>query len=330
MQKEKGSSLSPFNPETILAAHQRIKPYIHRTPVLQSRQLRELSGAEVFIKCENLQKVGAFKMRGAANAVFSLKESERQKGVATHSSGNHAQALALAARLAGVPAYIVMPKTAPKVKVAAVKDYGAEIIFCEPTLQARESTLEAVVARTGATFIHPYNNDQVIAGQATAARELFEQVEGPLDVVLTPVGGGGLLSGTVLAARCFSPATKVWAGEPAGADDAYQSLKAGHLIPHPPAGEAGSAPNTIADGLLTSLGDKTWAIISQGVEQIIPVTEEEIISAMRFLWERMKLVVEPSGAVPLAAMLKEKGVLKGKRVGIILSGGNVDLSKLPF
>jgi threonine dehydratase len=323
MQTEKPSPLNPLNPEIIIAAHQRIKPYIHRTPVLQSRQLGELMGAEVFIKCENLQKVGAFKMRGAANAVFSLKEADRKKGVATHSSGNHAQALALAARLAGVPAYIVMPKTAPKVKVAAVKEYGAEVIFCEPTLQARESTLEEVVARTGATFIHPYNNEQVIAGQATAAKELFEQVEGPLDVVLTPVGGGGLLSGTVLAARCFSPATKVWAGEPAGADDAYQSLKAGKLIPQ-------SAPNTIADGLLTSLGDKTWTIISQGVEQIIPVTEEEIIAAMRFLWERMKLVVEPSGAVPLAAALKEKGVLKGKRIGIIISGGNVDLSKLPF
>jgi threonine dehydratase len=323
MQTEKPSPLNPLNPEIIIAAHQRIKPYIHRTPVLQSRQLGELMGAEVFIKCENLQKVGAFKMRGAANAVFSLKEADRKKGVATHSSGNHAQALALAARLAGVPAYIVMPKTAPKVKVAAVKEYGAEVIFCEPTLQARESKLEEVVARTGATFIHPYNNEQVIAGQATAAKELFEQVEGPLDVVLTPVGGGGLLSGTVLAARCFSPATKVWAGEPAGADDAYQSLKAGKLIPQ-------SAPNTIADGLLTSLGDKTWTIISQGVEQIIPVTEEEIIAAMRFLWERMKLVVEPSGAVPLAAALKEKGVLKGKRIGIIISGGNVDLSKLPF
>ena len=315
--------MKPITPETIQNAHQRIRPYIHQTPVLQSRQLNELTGAKIYFKCENMQKVGAFKMRGAANAVFALKPEESQKGVATHSSGNHAQALALAARLAGVKAYIVMPKTAPKVKVAAVEGYGAEIIFCEPTLQARESTLQEVVARTGATFVHPYNDDRVIVGQATAAKELFEQVKSPLDIVLTPVGGGGLLSGTVLAARCFSPATKVWAGEPAGADDAYRSLQEGKIVPQ-------TGPNTLADGLLTSLGDKTFAIISKGVEQIITVSEEEIIEAMRFLWERMKLVVEPSGAVPLAAALKEKEVLEGKQVGIIISGGNVDLGKLPF
>lgn len=288
-----------------------------------SRQLNELTGAKIYFKCENMQKVGAFKMRGAANAVFALKPEERQKGVATHSSGNHAQALALAARLAGIKAYIVMPRTAPKVKVAAVEGYGAEIIFCEPNLQARESTLQEVVARTGATFVHPYNDERVIVGQATAAKELFEQVKSPLDIVLTPVGGGGLLSGTVLSARCFSPATKVWGGEPEGADDAYRSLKEGILIPQ-------TGPNTLADGLLTSLGDKTFAIISKGVEQIITVTDEEIIEAMRFLWERMKLVVEPSGAVPLAAALKERVVLEGKQVGIIISGGNVDLGKLPF
>lgn len=288
-----------------------------------SRQLNELTGAKIYFKCENMQKVGAFKMRGAANAIFALKPEERQKGVATHSSGNHAQALALAARLAGIKAYIVMPRTAPKVKVAAVEGYGAEIIFCEPNLQARESTLQEVVARTGATFVHPYNDERVIVGQATAAKELFEQVKSPLDIVLTPVGGGGLLSGTVLSARCFSPATKVWGGEPEGADDAYRSLKEGILIPQ-------TGPNTLADGLLTSLGDKTFAIISKGVEQIITVTDEEIIEAMRFLWERMKLVVEPSGAVPLAAALKERVVLEGKQVGIIISGGNVDLGKLPF
>ena len=315
--------MKSITPEIIRAAHERIRPYIHQTPVLQSRQLNEKTGAEFFFKCENLQKVGAFKMRGAANAVFSLKPEERQKGVATHSSGNHAQALALAARQAGIPAYIVMPRTAPKVKVSAVQDYGAEIIFCEPTLQARESTLQEVVDRTGATFVHPYNNEQVIAGQATAAKELFEKVKAPLDIIMTPVGGGGLLSGTVLAARSFSPATKVWAGEPSGADDAYRSLKEGKLLPQ-------TGPNTIADGLLTSLGDKTYAIIATGVEQIITVSDEEIIEAMRFLWERMKLVVEPSGAVPLAAALKEKAVLKGKRIGIIISGGNVDLGKLPF
>lgn len=315
--------LSQKPAETIRQAHQRIKPYIHETPVLQSRQLNELLGANVYFKCENFQKVGAFKMRGAANAVFSLKPEERQQGVATHSSGNHAQALALAARLAGIPAYIVMPKTAPKVKVAAVKEYGAEIIFCEPNLQARESTLQEVVARTGATFVHPYNDARVIAGQATAARELFEQVEVALDIVMTPVGGGGLLSGTVLSARCFSPATKVWAGEPEGADDAYQSLQEGKIVPQ-------TSPNTIADGLLTSLGEQTFAIIATGVEQIITVSDKEIVEAMRFLWERMKLVVEPSGAVPLAAALKEKEVLAGKHIGIIISGGNVDLGKLPF
>ncbi|WP_224999889.1 pyridoxal-phosphate dependent enzyme [Cesiribacter sp. SM1] len=309
--------------ETIQNAHQRIRTYIHQTPVLESRQLNEMLNARVYFKCENLQKVGAFKMRGAANAVFSLKPEERQKGVATHSSGNHAQALALAARLAGIPAYIVMPRTAPKVKVAAVQGYGAEVIFCEPTLAARETTLQEVVERTGASFVHPYNDDRVIAGQATAAKELFEQVKEPLDLVMTPVGGGGLLSGTVLAARSFSPATKVWAGEPAGADDAYRSLQEGSIVPQ-------TGPNTIADGLLTSLGDKTFAIISKGVEQIILVSEEEIVEAMRFLWERMKLVVEPSGAVPLAAAIREKQVLKGKRIGIIISGGNVDLGKLPF
>jgi threonine dehydratase len=312
-----------ITPETIQSAHQRIRAYIHQTPVLESRQLNELLEASVYFKCENLQKVGAFKMRGAANAVFSLKPEERQKGVATHSSGNHAQALALAARLAGIPAYIVMPRTAPKVKVAAVQGYGAEIIFCEPTQAARESTLQEVVDRTGASFVHPYNDDRVIAGQATAAKELFEYIEEPLDVIITPVGGGGLLSGTVLAARSFSPATKVWAGEPAGADDAYRSLQEGIA-------QTNTTTNTIADGLLTSLGDKTFAIISKGVEQIILVSDEEIVEAMRFLWERMKLVVEPSGAVPLAAAIKEKQVLKGKRIGIIISGGNVDLGKLPF
>lgn len=320
---QKSLIVKSISPEVIQAAHQRIRPHIHQTPVLESRQLNERLGARVYFKCENMQKVGAFKMRGAANAVFSLKPEERKKGVATHSSGNHAQALALAARQAGIPAYIVMPRTAPNVKVAAVKGYGAEVIFCEPTLAARESTLQEVVTRTGATFVHPYNDDRVIAGQATAAKELFDQVEELLDVIVTPVGGGGLLSGTVLSARSFSPATKVWAGEPAGADDAYRSLQEGAIVPQ-------TAPNTIADGLLTSLGEKTYAIISKGVEQIILVSEEEIIEAMRFLWERMKLVVEPSGAVPLAAVIKEKEVLKGKCIGIILSGGNVDLGKLPF
>jgi threonine dehydratase len=304
-------------------AHTRIKPYIHQTPVLSSQRLNALAGASLYFKCENLQKVGAFKMRGASNAVFSLAEEERAKGVATHSSGNHAQALALAARLAGIKAYIVMPENSPKVKVAAVKGYGAEIIFCKPTLQAREDTLEEVVARTGAVFIHPYNNYPVIAGQATAAMELFEQAEVALDVLIAPVGGGGLLSGSALAARYFSPSTTVIAAEPAGADDAWQSLQAGKLIPQ-------AGPHTIADGLRTSLGDKTFPIIQEHVKEIIRVTDSEIVEAMRLIWERMKLVVEPSAAVPLAAIMQSKERWAGKQIGLILSGGNVDLENLPF
>ena len=262
-------------------------------------------------------------MRGASNAVLSLSSEEKQNGVATHSSGNHAQALALAAKEAGIPAHIVMPRTAPQVKVAAVQGYGAQVYFCEPTLQARESMLEEIVQNTGATFVHPYNNERVIAGQATAAKEFFEELEQPLDILITPVGGGGLLSGSILAAQHFSPETQVWAGEPEGADDAYQSWKASKLLPQ-------TAPNTIADGLLTSVGNINWQIIAAGVEKIITVSDEEIIAAMRFLWERMKLVVEPSGAVPLAAIKKAGEAVSGKRIGIILSGGNVDISKLPF
>jgi threonine dehydratase len=303
--------------------YQRIKPLVHRTPVLSSRQLNKELNAQVFFKCENLQRVGAFKMRGAANAVLSLSAKEKTKGVATHSSGNHAQALALAAKEAGIPAHIVMPETAPEVKVAAVKGYGAQVYFCKPTLQARESTLEEIVQKTGATFVHPYNNQRVIAGQATAAIEFFDELEQPLDILITPVGGGGLLSGSILAAQYFSPKTQVWAGEPAGADDAYRSWKEGQLLPQ-------TGPNTIADGLLTSVGELNWEIIASGVDRIIPVTDEEIIAAMRFIWERMKLVVEPSGAVPLAAIRKAKEEVAGKQIGIILSGGNVDLSKLPF
>lgn len=304
-------------------AHARIKPYIHRTPVLSSQSINEMAGARLYFKCENMQKVGAFKMRGATNAVFSLPEAEREKGVATHSSGNHAQALALAARLAGIPAYIVMPENAPKVKVAAVRGYGAEVIFCQPTLQAREDTLDEVVARTGAYFIHPYNYYPVIAGQATAAMELFEQAENPLDILIAPVGGGGLLCGTALAAHYFSSATQVISGEPAGADDAWQSLQAGRIIPQ-------TGPDTVADGLRTSLGDKTFAIIQEHVKEIIRVSDAEIIAAMRLIWERMKLVVEPSAAVPLAAIIQTKEKWAGKHIGMILTGGNVDLEQLPF
>ena len=319
-----GSALNPINASTIREAHKRIQAYIHRTPVLTNASLDKLSGARLFFKCENLQKVGAFKMRGATNAVFSLPEEERRKGVATHSSGNHAQALALAARLAGISAYIVMPENSPKVKIAAVKGYGAEIIFCKPTLQAREDTLEEVVARTGASFIHPYNNHEVIAGQATAALELFEQTEQQeLDVLIAPVGGGGLLSGTALATHYFSPNTQVIAGEPAGANDAWQSLQEGRLIPQ-------QNPQTVADGLRTSLGDKTFAIIREHIGEIICVKEEEIIAAMRLIWERMKIIIEPSAAVPLAAILQTKDRWQGKRIGLILTGGNVDLEQLPF
>lgn len=309
--------------ESLLLARRRIAPYINHTPVLTSRSINSMAGAQLFFKCENLQKVGAFKMRGAANAVFSLAEAERQKGVATHSSGNHAQALALAARQAGVQAYIVMPENAPKVKVAAVKGYGAEVIFCKPTLQAREDTLEAVVKRTGAAFIHPYNDYRVIAGQATAAMELFEQAEERLDILITPVGGGGLLSGSALAARYFSPGTKVIAGEPAGADDAWQSLQAGKLIPQ-------TGPETVADGLRTSLGEKTFSLIQEHVQEIIRVSEEEIIAAMRLIWERMKIIVEPSSAVPLAAVLQNRDRWQNQHIGIVFTGGNVDLEQLPF
>ncbi len=307
---------------TIRQAALRIAPLIHRTPVLTSQSINRMAGADIFFKCENFQKAGAFKMRGAANAVLSLPEAARAKGVATHSSGNHGQALAKAAQSVGIPAYIVMPETAPAVKQKAVAEYGAEIIFCKPTLEARETTLEAVVARTGATFVHPYNNYEVIAGQGTAVVELLEEVE-ELDVIIAPVGGGGLLSGTAIAAKEMRPAIQIFAGEPEGADDAFRSLAAGAIIPS-------SAPRTIADGLLTSLGDKTFPLIRQHVTAILTVSDQEIVYAMRLIWERMKIIIEPSCAVPLAAVLKHKGLFDQKKVGIILSGGNVDLEKLPF
>ncbi|MGB3588084.1 MAG: pyridoxal-phosphate dependent enzyme [Tunicatimonas sp.] len=312
----------PITLTDIRRAAERIQPLIHRTPVLTCETLNRKSGAKLFFKCENFQRAGAFKMRGAANAVLSLSESDRAKGVATHSSGNHGQALAKAAQSVGIPAYIVMPSTAPEVKKRAVAEYGAEIVFCEPTLQAREDTLAQVIARTESTFVHPYNNEQVITGQATAALELIEDSEG-LDAIMAPVGGGGLLSGTALSAHYLLPQAEVIAGEPAGADDAYQSLQVGQIIPS-------EKPNTIADGLLTSLGDKTFPIIQEYVKEIITVSDEEIIAAMRLIWERMKIIIEPSCAVPLAALLKQADDFAGKRVGIILTGGNVDLTSLPF
>ena len=308
--------------QTIREAHERIGPFIHRTPVLTSGSLDGMAGARVFFKCENLQKIGAFKIRGGMNAVLSLPAQERRHGVATHSSGNHAQAIAYAAREVGTPAYIVMPRNAPEIKKKAVAGYGAEIILCEPTLQAREDTLREVVARTGAAFVHPFDDYRVIAGQATCAVELLEDVPG-LEVVMAPVGGGGLLGGTALAVHYLSPGTPVIAGEPAGADDAYRSLKAGAI-------QTNATTQTIADGLLTSLGTKTFPLIQQYVQEIITVTDEEIVAAMRLIWERMKIIIEPSCAVPFAALLREKERFAGKRVGIILTGGNVDLGKLPF
>jgi len=303
-------------------AHDRIRPFIHRTPVLTSQSINQIVGAELFFKCENLQKVGAFKFRGACNSVLALSDEEAEKGVCTHSSGNHAAALALAARMRGIPAYIVMPENAPEIKKKAVAGYGAQITFCEPTLAARELTLKKVAAETGATEIHPYNYFNVICGQGTAAKELIEET-GPLDIVIAPVGGGGLLSGTAISAKAMLPNILVIAAEPAGADDAFRSFYSKSIQPS-------VAPKTIADGLLTSLGSITFPIILNEVDQIVTVSEENIVAAMRMIWERMKIIIEPSSAVPLAAILENKIAVKGKKVGIIVSGGNVDLGKLPF
>lgn len=314
---------NPFpTKELILEAASRIAPFIHRTPVLRSKSINEMAGAEIFFKCENFQKVGAFKFRGATNAVQSLTGEEKKNGVATHSSGNHAQALALAARNSGIKAFIVMPENSAQVKMKAVRGYGGEVITCTPTVESREAALSEVIERTGATAIHPYNDYRIIAGQATAAKELLEGIDG-LDLILTPVGGGGLLSGTALAARYFSPGTAVLAGEPVNADDAFRSMASGKVEPV-------SGLLTIADGLRTSLGDKSFPIIKENVKAILTVTEEEIVSAMRIIWERMKIIVEPSSAVPFAAILKNRDLFKGKRTGIIISGGNVDLGQLPF
>jgi threonine dehydratase len=306
----------------IRAAAERIRPYIHRTPVFTCATIDEITGARVFLKCENLQKVGAFKFRGACNAVFSLSEAEAARGVCTHSSGNHAQALALAARIRSIPAYIVMPENAPVVKKAAVAGYGGQITFCLPTLQARESTLAEIAARSGAVEIHPYNNERIIAGAGTAALELLSD-HPDLDVVMAPVGGGGLISGTALTSRGLKPGVRVMAAEPKNADDAYRSFQVGRILPS-------ESPKTIADGLLTSLGSLTFPIIRDNVEQILTVSEESILRAMRLLWERAKLVIEPSGAVPLGAMLEHPRVFSGLQVGLILSGGNVDLDRLPW
>ncbi len=306
----------------IREAAERIKPFSHRTAVLSCETLNKLTGSELFFKCENFQKAGAFKIRGATNAIFSLSDEEAERGIATHSSGNHAAAVALAAQWRGVKAYVVMPENAPDVKRAAVAGYGAQIIPCKPTLQAREEGLAEVVEGTGATFIHAYNNHRVIAGQGTCALELCEEIEG-LDVVMAPVGGGGLISGTAIAVSAVLDGGKVIGAEPEMADDAYQSLRAGKIIPI-------KNPDTIADGLRTMLGELTFPIIRKYVEKIVTVSEDAIIEAMRLIWERMKIIVEPSAAVPLGALLSKRKEIAGKRIGIILSGGNVDLTMLPW
>ena len=307
--------------ERIRAAHERIRPHIHRTPVLTSARLDEASGAKLFFKCENLQKIGAFKARGATNAVFSLDDATAKRGVATHSSGNHGTALARAAKLRGIPAHIVMPNNSAKVKVRAVESFGARIIFCEPNDAAREAACADVIAKTGATLIHSFENEDVMAGQGTAAIELLEDVD--LDLVLCPVGGGGLLSGISTAAKSMKPKIKVIAVEPQNADDTAKSFSAKKRM-------VTEKKFTIADGLRTNVGEKTFPIIERYVDEVVTVSEEAIISAMRTIWETMKIIVEPSAAVPYASIADGKIDIKGKRVGIILTGGNVDLEALPW
>ncbi|MEN8244517.1 MAG: pyridoxal-phosphate dependent enzyme [Thermodesulfobacteriota bacterium] len=308
------------NLNDIRKAAARIAPFVHRTPAMTCASLDKMTGARLSFKCENFQKVGAFKFRGAANAVLSLAPEEAKRGVVTHSSGNHAQALALAAQLEGLKAYIVMPENAPNVKIAAVRGYGAEVILCRPSPEAREAGVRQVIQQTGAVLIHPYDDVRIITGQATCALEFHQQVP-DLDMVMAPVGGGGLLSGTALATRFVSPQTRVLAAEPELADDACQSFRTRTLVPARP-------PQTIADGLLTSLGEITFPLILEHVHDIVTVSEKNIIAAMRIIWERMKIVVEPSGAVPLGAVLEHPDRFKGQHVGIILSGGNVDLQNM--
>jgi threonine dehydratase len=304
---------------SIEAAAIRIAPYIHNTPIMTCKSINELYGLDLYFKCENFQKIGAFKIRGGMNASLQLTKEQLEKGVATHSSGNHAQALAFAAKMLGIKAYIVMPESSPQVKVNAVKGYGAEVTICASNQAARESTLQAIVDKTGATFIHPYDNDEVITGQATCVKEIIETIP-DIDIVVTPVGGGGLLSGTCLGAHYFKQGLKVFAGEPEGAADAVLSLRSGKV-------EKAPFVNTIADGLLTTLSERTLEIIQAHVTDILLVSEDEIKAALKLVYERMKIIIEPSCAVPLAAVLKNADLFRGKKVGIILTGGNVDLSK---
>ncbi|WP_428672546.1 beta-hydroxyaspartate dehydratase BhcB [Roseibium sp.] len=308
--------------EDMLVAHERIKPHIHRTPVLTSSFLNDLTGAQLFFKCENFQKAGAFKVRGASNAVFGLDEETAKAGVATHSSGNHALSLSYAAGRRGIPCHVVMPRTAPQAKKDAVRGYGGIITECEPSTSSREAVFAEVQAKTGAEFVHPYNDPRVIAGQGTCSKELMEQTDG-LDAVIAPIGGGGMVSGTCLTLSNLAPAVKIYAAEPEQADDAARSFKAGHII-------ADDAPVTVADGLKVPLKELTWHFVSNHVSDILTASEQEIIDAMYLIWARMKIVMEPSSAVPLATILKNKDVFAGKRVGVIITGGNVDLNKLPW
>lgn len=308
--------------DDMLAARARIAPHIHRTPVLTSRMLNDLTGAELFFKCENLQKAGAFKARGASNAVFGLTDAQAARGVATHSSGNHGTCLSYAAGRRGIPCTVVMPRTAPQAKKDAVAGYGARVVECEPSTSSREAVFAEVLAETGAEFVHPYNDWRVIAGQATCSAELIEQVEG-LDAVVAPIGGGGMVSGTCLTLSNLAPGVKIYAAEPEQADDAYRSFKAGHII-------ADDAPETVADGLKVPLKDLTWHFVKTHVSDILTASEDEIVEAMKLIWKRMKIVMEPSSAVPLATILKNPETFAGKRVGVIVTGGNVDLDRLPW
>jgi threonine dehydratase len=308
--------------DDVLAAHARIAPHIHRTPILTSSYLDALTGASLFFKCENFQKAGAFKVRGASNAVFGLSDADAARGVATHSSGNHALSLSYAAGRRGIPCAVVMPRTAPQAKKDAVRGYGGTITECEPSTTSREEVFARVQAQTGADFVHPYNDPRVIAGQATCSRELMEQVEG-LEQVIAPIGGGGMISGTCLTLSAIAPQVHIFAAEPEQADDALRSLRAGHII-------ADDAPDTVADGLKVPLKDLTWHFVKSRVTDILTASEQEIIDAMRLTWARMKIVIEPSCAVPLATILKNADVFRGRRVGVIITGGNVDLDKLPW
>jgi len=308
--------------EAIRAAHRRIAPHIHRTPVVTSASLDEIAGAQLFFKCENLQKTGSFKIRGATNAIFSLTDEKALHGVVAPSSGNHAAAMALAARWRGIPAYIVMPSNSSAAKMRAVESYGGKITLCEPNMASRENTCAEVMRRTGAHLVHPYDDARVIAGQGTAALELLEEI-GDLDVVIAPASGGGLLSGTAIAAKAMRPGIRLVGGEPSNADDAYRSLASGKI-------QAAAPTETMADGLRATLSPLTFSILQSLVDEISLVSEEEIVAAMLLLWERTKLVVEPSGAVAAAPALNRRIRAEGKKIGVILSGGNLDLRKLPF